>query len=272
MGAGVGRPRALVVAMPGNNCEYESAYAFERAGAVAEVFVARNLGPRDIELSTRAAAERIRASQILMLPGGFSAGDEPDGSGKFTATFFRNPRVREAVEEFLEARGGLVLGVCNGFQALIKLGLLPHGRITAPDEGSPTLAINRIGRFVSRLVRVAVCDNPSPWLDFARPGDVFAAPVAHAEGRFHAGWDQVLSLAAGRQVATQYVGPDGLPTMDEPYNPNGSVGAIEGITSPDGRILGKMAHIERCGDGLLRNVPGNMDFLAFESGVRHFRR
>ncbi|MDR1440341.1 MAG: phosphoribosylformylglycinamidine synthase subunit PurQ, partial [Clostridiales bacterium] len=269
--AGRPAPKALIVTMPGNNCEYESAYAFERAGARAEIFVARNLTSSDISQTVAELAARIRGSNIVMLPGGFSAGDEPDGSGKFTAMFFRNERVRDAADELLCARDGLMLGICNGFQALIKLGLLPFGKIADPGEGSPTLAINRIGRYVSRAVRVAVCRNASPWLSFAREGDVYTFPVAHAEGRFFADAACVARLAANGQIATQYVGPDGLPTMEEPYNPNGSAWAIEGLTSPDGRVFGKMGHIERTGRHLLKNVRGDMRFDAFRAGVRYFQ-
>jgi phosphoribosylformylglycinamidine synthase len=257
--------------MPGNNCEYESAYAFERAGALAEIFVVRNLTSLDISRTVAELAAGIAGSNIVMLPGGFSAGDEPDGSAKFTAMFFRNERVREAVTEFLAARDGLMLGICNGFQALVKLGLLPFGRIADPEEGSPTLAVNRIGRYVSRAVRVAVCKNSSPWLSFAREGDIYTFPVAHGEGRFYADGACLERLRANGQLATLYVGPDGLPTMDEPHNPNGSAWAIEGLTSPDGRVFGKMGHIERTGKDLLKNIGGDMGFDAFGAGVRYFR-
>jgi phosphoribosylformylglycinamidine synthase len=269
--SGRAKPKALIVAMPGNNCEYESAYAFERAGARADIFVVRNLTSRDIAYTVAELSARIKSSNIVMLPGGFSAGDEPDGAGKFTAMFFRNERVKEAVTELLSARDGLMLGICNGFQALIKLGLLPYGRIAPPSESSPTLAINRIGRYVSGAVRVAVCKNASPWLSFAREGDIYTFPVAHAEGRFHADGASIELLKANGQIATQYVGENGLPTMEEPFNPNGSACAIEGLTSPDGRVFGKMGHIERTGAHLLKNIHGNMDFDAFASGVRYFQ-
>jgi phosphoribosylformylglycinamidine (FGAM) synthase-like amidotransferase family enzyme len=269
--ARIARPKALIVTMPGNNCEYESAYAFERAGARAEIFVVRNLTSLDIASTVRELAAGIAGSNIVMLPGGFSAGDEPDGSAKFTAMFFRNERVREAVTEFLSVRDGLMLGICNGFQALVKLGLLPFGRIADPEEGSPTLAVNRIGRYVSRAVQVAVCRNASPWLSFAREGDIYTFPVAHGEGRFFADGACLERLRANGQIATLYVGPDGRPTMEEPYNPNGSAWAIEGLTSPDGRVFGKMGHIERTGRHLLKNIHGDMGFDAFRAGVRYFQ-
>jgi phosphoribosylformylglycinamidine synthase len=269
-GAVVARPRALVIAMPGTNCEYESAYAFERAGALTEICVVRNLTSADVAESVRRVAERIRQSHIVMLPGGFSAGDEPDGSGKFMATFFRSAPVWEAVTELLESRSGLMLGICNGFQALVKLGLLPYGKITAPAPDSPTLTFNRIGRFVSRAVDIAVGRSDSPWLSFAREGEVYTVPVAHAEGRFFADAAHIAKMRENRQIATQYVGPDGRPTMEEPYNPNGSVCAIEGITSPDGRIFGKMGHAERSGPNVQKNIYGNMNFDTFRSGVKYF--
>ena len=268
---GLASPKVLLIAMPGTNCEYESAYAFERAGAQAEILVVKNRSTTDIRDSIQMIAKKMKQSNIIMLPGGFSAGDEPDGSGKFTATFFRNQEIAESVTAFLTQQDGLMLGVCNGFQALVKLGLLPYGKIVEPKEGSPTLTFNQIGRFVSRIAHIAVCDNPSPWLTFAEQGEVFAVPVAHAEGRFYAQQIDIDIMKQNGQIATQYVDESGNPTMAEPYNPNGSTYAIEGITSLDGRIFGKMGHAERTGNMLLKNIDGNVNFKVFESGVKYFR-
>ena len=263
-------PRVLIPVFPGTNCEYDTARAFERAGAKAEILVVRNLTPAAIEESIERIEEAVRRSQIVMLPGGFSGGDEPDGSGKFIATTFRNPRIADAIAELLEARDGLMLGICNGFQALIKLGLVPYGRITDITDEDPTLTFNTLGRHVSRMVYTRVTSVKSPWLAGCEAGDLHAIPVSHGEGRFYAS-DKVLhSLIQGGQIATQYVDGQGNPSGDIAWNPNGSVCAIEGITSPDGRVLGKMGHSERQGADLYKNVPGNKDQKLFESGVRYF--
>ncbi|WP_277668903.1 phosphoribosylformylglycinamidine synthase [Caproiciproducens galactitolivorans] len=265
------KPRVFIPVFPGTNCEYDSARAFERAGAQPEVLVVRNLTPSDIEVTIERMEKAIRASQIIMLPGGFSGGDEPDGSGKFIATTFRNPKIAEAVNDLLKNRDGLMLGICNGFQALIKLGLVPYGEIMHPDEKAPTLTFNTLGRHVSRMVYTRVTSVKSPWFAGVDVGDVFAVPVSHGEGRFVASNAVLEKLIANGQVATQYTTPDGKPSGRIEWNPNGSVCAIEGITSPDGRILGKMAHSERMGVNLYKNVPGEKDQKIFESGVKYFK-
>ena len=267
----VARPRIFIPVFPGTNCEYDSARAFEAAGGVAETFVVRNLTARDIEQSVESMAKAVERSQILMLPGGFSAGDEPDGSGKFIAALFHNPRLAQSVTRFLEERDGLVLGICNGFQALIKLGLLPYGQIRPLSADSPTLTFNRIGRHVSRMVETRVTSVLSPWLHLVDPGEVHTIAVSHGEGRLVASRSHLERMAAGGQIATQYVDAAGNPSMDITVNPNGSDWAIEGITSPDGRIFGKMGHSERIGDSVAVNVPGNKDQRLFEAGVRYFR-
>ena len=215
--------------------------------------------------------QAIRRSQIIMLPGGFSGGDEPDGSGKFIATTLRNPRIADAVTELLESRDGLMLGICNGFQALIKLGLVPYGRITVPRETAPTLTFNTLGRHVSRMAYTRITSVTSPWMAGVEAGDVFAIPVSHGEGRFVADEESLNRLIANGQVATQYCTPCGKPSGDITWNPNGSVCAIEGITSPDGRVLGKMGHSERMGQDLYKNVPGLKDQQLFASGVKYFK-
>ena len=265
------RPRVFLPVFPGTNCEYDSARAFERAGAEPEVLVVRNLTPADIEETIERMAAAISRAQIVMLPGGFSGGDEPDGSGKFIATTFRNPRIAEEIERLLHQRDGLMLGVCNGFQALIKLGLVPYGRIAAPSESAPTLTFNRIGRHISRMVYTRVTSVLSPWFSSVNPGDVFAVPISHGEGRFVASDEALDSLIANGQIATQYCAPNGEPSGKSEWNPNGSVCAVEGVTSPDGRILGKMAHSERMGENLYRNVPGEKDQKLFASGVAYFQ-
>ncbi len=266
------RPRVLIPVFPGTNCEYDTARAFEAAGAAAEVFVIRNLTSQDIARSVEDFARRIDESQIVFLPGGFSGGDEPDGSAKFITAFFRNAQVRAAVERLLEGRGGLMGGICNGFQALIKLGLVPYGRITDATETSPTLTFNTIGRHQSRLVRTRVCANTSPWLRHTQVGEIYTVPISHGEGRFLAEPDEILALAEAGQIATQYVDLDGAPTGDIRFNPNGSMFAVEGITSPDGRVLGKMGHSERVGPGLYKNVPGRYEMGLFRSAVEYFRQ
>ena len=269
-GAKIARPRVIIPVFPGNNCEYDSARAFRAAGAEADVFVINNLTPEAVAESTAELARRIRESQIVMIPGGFSGGDEPDGSAKFITAFFRAPEVTEAVRDLLQARDGLMLGVCNGFQALIKLGLVPYGDIVDATAAAPTLTFNTIGRHQSRLVRTRVASDLSPWMSACKPGEVYTVAISHGEGRFVAS-DHVLDqLRASGQIATQYVGEDGLPSMDLSVNPNGSLDCIEGITSPDGRVFGKMGHVERRGDGLYANVPGEKFMPVFESGVAYF--
>ena len=266
----VARPRVVIPVFPGTNCEYDTAHAFERAGAVADVFVINNLTPEAVAESTHELARRIRESQIVMIPGGFSGGDEPEGSAKFITAFFRAPEVTEAVRDLLQDRDGLMLGICNGFQALVKLGLVPYGDIVEMDDTCPTLTFNTIGRHQSRLVRTRVASNLSPWLSRCAVGDVHNIAISHGEGRFVASAEMVEKLVAGGQVATQYVDEDGVPGMALDVNPNGSVLAIEGITSPDGRVLGKMGHTERSGAGLYKNVPGNAYQPLIEGGVSYF--
>lgn len=264
-------PRALITVFPGTNCEYDTARAFERAGAKADVFVFRNITAKALEESISTLAERIKKSQIFMLPGGFSGGDEPDGSGKFITAVLRNPQVKEALTELIEERDGLVLGICNGFQALLKSGLLPYGRIAdelTPD--CPTLTYNTIGRHQSRMVYTRISSVKSPWLSGVDAGDIHTIPISHGEGRFVASGELIEKLAQNGQIATQYVTPDGTPTMDDRYNPNGSVCAVEGILSPDGKIFGKMGHSERTGSNLLRNIPGNHEQNIFLFGVKYY--
>ena len=273
-GAKIARPRVIIPVFPGNNCEYDSARAFRAAGAEADTFVINNLTPEAVAESTHELARRIRQSQIVMIPGGFSGGDEPDGSAKFITAFFRAPEVTEAVRDLLKARDGLMLGICNGFQALIKLGLVPYGDIVDATPDAPTLTFNTIGRHQSRLVRTRISSNLSPWLSQCSLDDPYTVAISHGEGRFVANDEVLAQLIANGQVATQYVGEDGKPSMDLSVNPNGSALAIEGITSPDGRVLGKMGHAERRGDNLYRNVPehvpGDKFMPIFESGVAYF--
>ena len=266
----VAHPRVVIPVFPGTNCEYDTARAFRRAGADPSVLVINNLTPEAVAESTHELARRIRESQIVMIPGGFSGGDEPDGSAKFITAFFRAPEVTEAVRELLQSRDGLMLGICNGFQALIKLGLVPYGDIRPMDETCPTLTFNTIGRHQSRLVRTRVASDLSPWLSKCEVGDMHEIAISHGEGRFVASPELVAELAAKGQIATQYVGEDGEPAMSLDVNPNGSVLAIEGITSPDGRVLGKMGHTERSGEGLYKNVPGNKYQPFIEGGVAYF--
>ena len=265
------RPKVLIPVFPGTNCEYDTAKAFEDAGAEADIFVIRNLSKEDVSRSVEAFARKIGESNILFIPGGFSGGDEPDGSGKFITAFFRNAAVREQTEALLSARDGLMGGICNGFQALIKLGLVPFGKIVDTDESCPTLTYNDIGRHQSRIVRVRVASARSPWLSGVKAGDVFSVPVSHGEGKFIASDELIEKLAANGQIMTQYVDLEGRATMDVRFNPNGSAAAIEGILSPDGRVFGKMGHSERKGSGLYRNVPGLYDMKLFESAVRYFK-
>lgn len=267
----VAKPRVFIPVFPGTNCEYDTLKAFEAAGAEAETVVFTNKNESDIRNSVEAFEKALKRSQILMFSGGFSAGDEPDGSGKFIATIFRNERIKDAVSDLLNKRDGLALGICNGFQALIKLGLVPYGEIRPQKEDSPTLITNRIGRHVSKMVYTKVVSNASPWLMKAELGGIYTIPTSHGEGRFVASKEWIDRLFASGQVATQYVDLDGNPTMDDDYNPNGAYHAIEGITSPDGRILGKMAHSERIGDSVAINIFGNQNQHIFESGVSYFR-
>ena len=267
----IAQPKVFIPVFPGTNCEYDSMKAFEKAGAKVQTQVFRNLSADGIRESVDAFVKGISDAQIIMFPGGFSAGDEPDGSGKFIATAFRNEKLKEAVMKLLNERDGLALGICNGFQALIKLGLVPYGEITPQQPDSPTLTTNNIGRHISKVAYTKVVSNKSPWLAGAVPGEVYAIPISHGEGRFVASDEWIKKLFAAGCVATQYVDLDGNPTMDEDFNPNASYAAIEGITSPDGRILGKMGHSERIGEAIARNIYGNPDQKIFESGVAYFK-
>ena len=267
----IAQPRVFVPAFPGTNCEYDTAAAFEKAGAQSSVMIFRNLSSNDVEKSICAMAEEIRKAQIIALPGGFSAGDEPDGSGKFIAAVFRNQRIREAVTELLNKRDGLMIGICNGFQTLIKLGLVPYGEIRDMDPGCPTLTYNTIGRHMSRVVRTRVASTLSPWLQNVNTGDIHSVAISHGEGRFVASDDMIEKLVKNGQIATQYVDDDGNATMQMPYNPNGSKYSVEGITSPDGRVFGKMAHSERTGENVAKNIYGNKDQKIFEAGVKYFK-
>ena len=265
------KPRVLIPAFPGTNCEMDSKRAFERAGAQADIHIIRNMTQSQLISSIEELEAKIKESQIIMLPGGFSGGDEPDGSAKFITAVFRNPRIKEAVTDLLENRDGLMLGICNGFQALIKLGLVPEGRIVDTDENSPTLTYNKIGRHQSSLIRTRVASVKSPWLAGAEAGDIHTIAISHGEGRFIAPDDVLQRIIENGQVATQYVDFEGNPSMDIAFNPNFSNMAIEGITSPDGRVLGKMGHSERIGQYVYKNVDGSKDQQIFESGVRYFK-
>ena len=267
----VAKPKVFIPAFPGTNCEVDTARAFEKAGAEASILVVNNLTPADINETIDKMVKEIETSQIVMLPGGFSGGDEPEGSGKFIATTFRNPKVSEAVTKLLNCRDGLMLGICNGFQALIKLGLVPNGKIVDIKENDPTLTFNTIGRHISSMAYTRVTSVKSPWFSAVEAGDVFAVPISHGEGRFVADEDVMKKLVENGQVATQYVDLDGNVANEMPFNPNGSVCAVEGITSPDGRVLGKMGHCERKGDNLYGNVPFEKDMKLFESGVKYFK-
>ena len=267
----VAKPTVFIPVFPGTNCEYDSADAFERAGANTIVKVFKNMNANDIRESVDEFVKAIEQSQIIMFPGGFSAGDEPDGSAKFFATAFRNAKMTEAVMKLLNERDGLALGICNGFQALIKLGLVPYGEIRPQSAESPTLTYNTIGRHVSKMVYTKVVSNKSPWLQGAELGKVYCNPASHGEGRFVAPQEWLDKLFANGQVATQYVNEAGVPTMDEEWNVNGSYMAIEGITSPDGRVLGKMAHSERRDRSVAMNIYGEQDIKIFESGVAYFK-
>lgn len=266
----IAKPRVLVPAFPGTNCEYDSARVFEKAGAESNILVFRNLTQEYINDSIEKMVKEINNSQILMFPGGFSAGDEPDGSGKFIATVLTNPKVAEAIHKFLE-KDGLILGICNGFQALIKSGLLPYGEIGKITEDSPTLTFNKIGRHISQMVKTKVTSNKSPWLAGIEIGSEFEIAVSHGEGRFFASDEVIKKLFENGQVATQYVNLEGEPTNEFRFNPNGSSFAIEGITSPDGRVFGKMGHTERYGNNVFKNIIGNKEQKIFENGVKYFK-
>ena len=265
------KPRVLIPVFPGTNCEYDAAKAMGNAGAEPEIVVIKNLTASAIAQSMDYVSQRLAQAQMVFLPGGFSGGDEPDGSAKLITSFFRAEKVKEQVNELLKNRDGLMLGVCNGFQALIKLGLVPYGEIIDTDETCPTLTFNTIGRHQSRLVRTRVASNKSPWLMNTKPGEIYTVPISHGEGRFLASQELVQKLADNGQIATQYVDLNGNPTADIHFNPNNSVWAVEGITSPDGRVLGKMGHSERTGPGLYRNVPGDYDMKLFRSAVEYFK-
>ncbi len=265
------KPKVLIPVFPGTNCEYDSAKYAERAGAEAEIFVINNLSAASIAKSVEDFAKKVGESQIIFVPGGFSGGDEPDGSGKFITAFFRNAEIKQAVTELLEKRDGLMLGICNGFQALIKLGLVPYGKIIDTDETCPTLTYNTISRHQSKIVRTKLVSNNSPWLSKAKQGEIYSVPISHGEGRFIADEALIRKLAANGQIITQYVDFDGNATNDIAFNPNNSDFAIEGIVSPDGRVLGKMGHAERTGFGLYKNVPGEFDLKLFESAVEYYK-
>ncbi len=267
----VAKPKVLIPVFPGTNCEFDSARAVMAAGGEADIVVIRNLTADDVAHSVELVANKIKDSQMIFIPGGFSGGDEPDGSAKFITAFFRNPAVKEAVAQLLNNRDGLMCGICNGFQALVKLGLVPYGKIIDTDENCPTLTYNTIGRHQSRIVHTRIASTKSPWLSLMNVGDIVNVPISHGEGRFFASEELVKQLAANGQIATQYVDLNGKPTMDAAFNPNGSIYAIEGITSPDGRVFGKMGHSERIGNGLYKNVPGNYDIRMFESAVKYFK-
>ena len=267
----VAKPKVIIPAFPGTNCEFDSAKAVRDAGAQPEIIVINNLNSVGIQSSVEKFATALKDAQMIFIPGGFSGGDEPDGSGKFITAFFRNAAVKEGVTDLLEKRDGLICGICNGFQALIKLGLVPYGKIIETDENCPTLALNTIGRHQSRIVRTRIASNKSPWLSLMNVGDIVNVPISHGEGRFYASEELVKQLAENGQIATQYVDLDGNATNDVHFNPNGSIYAIEGITSPDGRVFGKMGHSERIGAGLYKNVPGNYDIRMFESAVKYFK-
>ncbi len=267
----VAKPKVLIPVFPGTNCEFDTAKVMRDAGAEPEIFVIKNLSPKHIADSVEAFAKSLKESQIVFIPGGFSGGDEPDGSAKFITAFFRNPEIKDATMELIDNRDGLMCGICNGFQALIKLGLVPYGKIIDTDENCPTLTYNTIARHQSKLVRTRVASVKSPWLTYANVGDIYTVPISHGEGRFMASDELVRELATNGQILTQYVDLEGNPTNDIQFNPNGSTFAIEGITSPDGRIIGKMGHSERWANGLYKNVEGKFDMGLFKSAVEYFK-
>ena len=265
------KPRVFIPVFPGTNCELDTARKFILAGAEVETVVVRNRTAADIEESVERIVKAIKKANIVAFPGGFSGGDEPDGSGKFIATTFRNPYIAEQLEELLNHRDGLALGICNGFQALIKLGLVPYGHVKELTAESPTLTFNNISRHVSTVVDVRVASNLSPWLSACKVGETYKVPVSHGEGKIVAPIEALEEMKKNGQIATQYADLSGNATMQSPFNPNGSMWAIEGITSPDGRVLGKMGHSERIGENLYKNVEGNFDMKIFESGVKYFK-
>ena len=267
----VAKPKVLIPVFPGTNCEYDSARAVERTGAEAEIFVVRNLTADAVAQSVEQFADKLKSAQMVFVPGGFSGGDEPDGSGKFITAFFRNAAVKEGITDLLDNRDGLMCGICNGFQALIKLGLVPYGKIIDTDENCPTLTFNNISRHQSRIVHTRIASTKSPWLSLMNVGDIVNVPISHGEGKFLASPELIAQLAANGQIATQYVDLNGNATTDIEFNPNGSLCAIEGITSPDGRVFGKMGHSERIANGLYRNVPGEYDIRMFEAAVKYFK-
>ena len=268
----VEKPRVVIPVFPGTNCEYDCRRAFEKEGAEVSEVIIRNLNKEALIDSINMLKKEIDKSQIIMLPGGFSAGDEPDGSAKFIATIFRNPKIKDSVMKLLNERDGLILGICNGFQALIKLGLLPYGKIIDIEEDMATLTYNNINRHMSSIVRTKITSKKSPWFNEVSLGEVHSIPISHGEGRFVAPESLIKELVENDQIATQYVDLEGNMAMNMPYNPNGSSLAIEGITSRDGRILGKMGHSERIGDNLYKNIPGEFDQKLFKSGVDYFRK
>ena len=268
----VAKPRVFIPVFPGTNCEFDTSRQFEKYGAECDILVVKNRTPQDIDETLERAKKHIDQSNIIMIPGGFSGGDEPEGSGKFIATFFRNPKIKESVMELIKNRDGLMLGICNGFQALIKLGLVPYGEIIDMEESCPTLTFNTIGRHQSMMVNTKISSNKSPWLMYNNVGDIHSIAISHGEGRFVADEELIRKLGENGQIATQYVDLNNNPTMNIRFNPNSSIDAIEGITSPDGRILGKMGHSERVGEFVTKNVPGNKDQLLFKAGVDYFTK
>ncbi len=265
------KPRVFVPVFPGTNCEYDVGRAFEDAGGMVSTVVFKNLKPENIGESIDIFAKEIERAQIIMIPGGFSSGDEPDGSGKFIGAVFRNPKLKDLIYKHLYEQDGLMLGICNGFQALVKLGLLPYGEIRELDETSPTLTFNSIGRHQSRMVQTKVVSKLSPWFNEIELGEEFTIPISHGEGRFMVSEELEKQLISNGQIATQYVDFQGNATYDINYNPNGSVDSIEGITSPDGRVLGKMGHSERTYREILKNIPGRKDQKLFQSGINYYR-
>lgn len=265
------KPRIFIPVFPGTNCEYDVAKAFEDVGGISNTVVFKNLKPENIQESIDLFAREIEKAQIIMIPGGFSSGDEPDGSGKFIGAVFRNPKLKDLIHKHLYEQDGLMLGICNGFQALVKLGLLPYGEIREMDETAPTLTFNTIARHISRMVQTKVVSKLSPWFSEVELGEEFTIPISHGEGRFIVSEELKKQLMTNGQIATQYVDLQGNATYDINYNPNGSIDAIEGITSPDGRILGKMGHSERSYRDIVKNVPGRKDQKLFEAGVNYYR-
>jgi phosphoribosylformylglycinamidine synthase len=265
------KPKVLIPVFPGTNCEFDSAKAMDDAGAESKIIVINNLSAEGIQRSVETFANELKSAQMIFIPGGFSGGDEPDGSGKFITAFFRNAAIKEQVTELLENRDGLMCGICNGFQALIKLGLVPYGKIVDSEENMPTLTFNTIARHQSRIVRTRIASNMSPWLADTNVGDIYNVPISHGEGRFLSDEKTILELAKNGQIATQYVDFEGKATNDIHFNPNDSMFAIEGITSPDGRVFGKMGHSERIANGLYKNVLGDYDIKMFKSAVKYFK-